>query len=424
MPIAEPIPLAYALAAAIAALLIGFLLAKLLANKPLSQLQGENARLQAELEAERRLAQERIATLEQAREQLTSSFAALSGQALRHNNEEFLRLARENLSQHQGIAQAELEKKEKSFEALVKPIREALEKTEQQVHHMEKERREAFGSLSQHLQLMLDSQRELRAETHNLVSALRRPEVRGQWGEMTLKRLVELAGMVEHCDFSEQVHQQSDEGGAIRPDMIVRMPDQRELVIDAKTPLDAYLSAVEAKSDEERDAHLLRHARKLREHMKELASKAYWNQFKRSPDFIVLFVPGDQFLSSALQFDTALLEDAIKNKVILATPTSLIALLRAVAFGWRQQSVAENAEKIRELGEQLYHRVATLTDHLAKLGKSLGASVDHYNKTLGSLERQLLPSARRFTELGIHAKKPLDQPLPLENTARQPIDKD
>ena len=238
---------------------------------------------------------------------------------------------------------------------------------------------------------------------------------------MTLKRLAELAGMVEHCDFFEQETRSGPEG-AMRPDMVVRMPDDRELVVDAKTPLDAYLSAVEAENTEERAEHLRRHARKLRERMRELASKAYWSQFKHSPDFVVLFVPGDQFLSAALEQDVALLEDAMSNKVILATPTSIIALLRAVAFGWRQQVLAENAEKIRELGEELYRRLASFTDHLARLGKGLGSSVDYYNKAVGSLERQVLPGARKFTELGIHSKRPVEEPGPLEQTPRLPVD--
>lgn len=419
----EPSDILIPATAAVLAFVFGFLLARLLAHKHTLKLHEDLVRLQAEREGDQLRYEEKLATLEQARTQLSESFAALSGQALKHNSEEFLRLAEAHLKHHQTQAQADLEKKEQSIASLVKPIHEALEKTGRQVQEMEKERHKAFGSLTQHLHLMMDSQRELRSETQNLVNALRRPEVRGQWGEMTLKRLAELAGMVEHCDFSEQVHQSGEEG-AFRPDMIVRMPDQRELVVDAKTPLDAYLSAMEAKTEEAREAHLQRHARRMRERMKELASKRYWNQFKRSPDFVVLFVPGDQFLSAALQHDTTLLEDAMKNKVILATPSSIIALLRAVAFGWRQQSVAENAEKIRDLGEMLYNRVATFTEHLLRLGKSLGMSVEHYNKAVGSLERQLLPGARRFTELGIHPKKPIEETEPLENSPRLPIDKD
>ncbi len=419
----DPTQLALAGIGAVVGLLIGYLIAKLAANKAIHQQQSENIRLQAELDSEHKRYEERLATMEEARQQLADSFAALSSQALKHNNEEFLRLAQENLKRFQSGAQADLEKREKSIEGMVKPIREALEKTERQIHQMEKERREAFGSLSQHLQLMAEGQHQLRTETQNLINALRRPEVRGQWGEMTLKRLAELAGMVEHCDFVEQEHRATEEG-AMRPDMVVRMPDNRELVVDAKTPLDAYLSAMEAQSGEQRLHELKRHARKVRDRVRELASKAYWTQFKHSPDFVVLFIPGEQFLSAALEQDPSLLEDALNNKVILATPTSIIALLRAVAFGWRQQAVAENAEKIRDLGEELYKRAATFTEHLTRLGKSLGGSVDAYNKAVGSLERQLLPGARKFTELGIHSKKGIEELEPLEKSPRLPIDKE
>lgn len=403
--------------------LVGYLLAHLRAQKRIGELDAARGRVEVELESERKHFQERLDTLEQARAQLADSFSTLSREALKHNSEEFLKLARENLGRFQSEAKADLDKREQSIEGLVKPIRETLAKTEQQIQQMEKERREAFGSLGQHLQIMAETERLLRQETQNLVNALRRPEVRGQWGEMTLKRLAELAGMVEHCDFYEQEHRTGPEG-AMRPDMVVRMPDQRELVVNAKTPLDAYLSAMEAKTDQERVEQLKRHARKVRERMRELASKAYWSQFKHSPDFVVLFIPGDQFLAAALEQDSALLEDALSNKVILATPTSIVALLRAVAFGWRQESLAENAEKIRDLGEDLYGRLATFTEHLTRLGKGLGQSVDNYNKAVGSLERLVLPGARKFTELGIHSKKTLDELNPLEHAPRLPTDND
>jgi len=376
--------------------------------------------LQAELDAERRRGEERAAAFEESRRQMADSFSAMANQALHQNNEAFLRLAQEQLKAFQVQASAELTQKEKSFEGLVKPIRETLEKTEAQIRAMEQARESAFGSLTQHLRIMAEGQQRLQNETHNLARALSRPTVRGQWGEMTLKRLAELAGMVEHCDFQEQTHR-ATEDGAMRPDMIVRMPDARELVVDAKTPLDAYLAAVDAPDDKHREQHLKTHARKLRERMRELSSKAYWTQFKESPDFVILFIPGDQFLSAALEHDPALLEDALSNRVILATPSSLVALLRAVAYGWRQQAVAENAEKIRELGEELYKRLATFTEHLGRIGKSLGSSVDHYNKAVGSLERSVMPGARRFAELGIQARKQMEEPVPLEQAPRPPI---
>jgi DNA recombination protein RmuC len=250
------------------------------------------------------------------------------------------------------------------------------------------------------------------------VQALRRPEVRGQWGELTLRRLVELAGMVQHCDFYEQEHT-ATETGAIRPDMIVRMPGGREIVVDVKTPLDAYISAFEAPDDATRRQHLERHSRKVRERVQELAGKAYWSQFKRSPDFVVLFIPGEQFLGAALDHDPGLLEEALSKKVILATPTSLVALLRAIAFGWNQQAITENAERIRDLGEDLYKRLTTFGDHLAKVGRQLGGSLEAYNKAVGSYERQVLPGARKFTELGISGAKTLDTPEQIEQGVRR-----
>ena len=283
-------------------------------------------------------------------------------------------------------------------------IAEALDKTESQVRKMESDRQQAHGSLTKHLETMAESHRLLQSETRNLVQALRRPEVRGQWGELTLKRLAELAGMVEHCDFEEQASVQTG-SGQLRPDMVVRMPDKREIIVDAKTPLDAYLSAVEATDDQQRQAHLAHHARNVRARIKELASKAYWQQFKFSPDFVVLFIPGDQFLSAALEQDHTLIEDALAQNVILATPTSLVALLRAIAYGWRQETLAENAEAIRELGQDMYTRLTTFADHLAKLGRSLDSTVNAFNKTVRSYDSRILPGARKFTEMGVTASK-------------------
>jgi DNA recombination protein RmuC len=250
------------------------------------------------------------------------------------------------------------------------------------------------------------------------VQALRRPEVRGQWGEITLRRLAELAGMVEHCDFYEQEHRSSEEG-SFRPDMVIRMPAGREVVVDIKTPLDAYLSAVEAGDDDSRRQHLERHARNVRQRVRELAGKSYWSQFKKAPDFAVLFIPGDQFLSAALDVDRRLLEDALQQKVILATPTSFVALLRAVAFGWRQETLAENAEKIRSVGENLFHRLATFAEHLAKLGRSLDSSVTSFNRAVGAFDTGVIPGARKFTEMGLTARKPLSPPDQIEKGPRE-----
>ncbi|HEX6928407.1 MAG TPA: DNA recombination protein RmuC [Gammaproteobacteria bacterium] len=355
---------------------------------------------------------------ERSRQELERTVESLARKALEQNNESFLRLAQENLQKFQVHAKAELAEREKAVEALVKPINDALKKTETQIQEIERDRNRAFGSIGEQLKLMSETQLRLQNETQNLVKALRRPEVRGQWGEMTLKRLAELAGMVEHCDFSEQENVTTAEG-RLRPDMIVRLPDERELVVDVKTPLDAYLNAMEAADDATRETALIQHARKVRERINELAKKEYWNQFRRSPDFVILFIPGDQFLAAALDRDPALIDDALRQKVMLATPTSFVALLKAVAYGWRQVALAENAETIRMLAEDLYGRLSTFAGHLGGVGQSLGRAVDNYNKAVGSLERNVLPGARKFTELGVHPKKDLGQLDPLEVQPRK-----
>jgi len=391
-------------AVAAIAFALGWLIARLRAQTLVTE-------LTTTLDIERRQAENRLAEVEK-------TFAMLSSEALRQNSNSFLQLAQESLKQFHVQAKGDLDLKEKSVENMVRPIREALEKTEQQVRLMEKERKEAYGALHKHLETMTQTQLLLQGETRNLVQALRRPEVRGQWGEMTLKRLAELAGMVEHCDFMTQ-ESVSGEDGKLRPDMVVRMPDGREIVVDVKTPLDAYLSAVEALDDATRTKHLEHHARKVRERVRELATKAYWNQFKNTPDFVVLFIPGDQFLSAALDLDRELLEDALKQKVILATPTSFVALLRAVAYGWRQEALAANADLIREVGEDLYQRLAVFTEHLAKLGGSLEGSVSAFNKAVGSFDSKVLPGARKFVEMGVTPKKVLEPPAPLEIAPRE-----
>jgi len=390
-------------------------------HRRIAALSEKNTELKTTLEMERAAQTDKLASLKQAQElarsQLTETFGHLSSQALKQNNEEFLKLAQENLKQFQNKAQGEFAQKEQAIDNLIKPIKAALEKTEKQIHSMEHERKEAYGALTQHLEAMTQTQQALQGETRNLVKALRRPEVRGQWGEMTLKRLAELAGMVEHCDFYEQEHTQTEDG-AMRPDMIVRMPGGREIVVDVKTPLDAYLSAVEATDEKEREVHLARHTKNVRKRVQELAIKGYWNQFKNSPEFVVLFIPGDQFLSAALDNDYSLLEDAMQQKVILATPTSFVALLRAVAYGWRQESLAENAQHIREVGEDLYARLATFAEHLSKVGKNLNNSVQHYNKAVASFDTRVLPGARKFTEMGISSKKTVENIDQIETTTR------
>lgn len=399
-------------------ILLGILVCVVIYQRKLSLIRNENTQLRTTLELEIRNYDEKIKTLEQARAQLADTFNALSGQALKQNNEAFLKLATENLKQFQVHATSDLEKREKSIENLVKPIREALEKTEKQIHTIEKERKESYGALNSQLESMTRTQEALHDQTRALVTALRRPEVRGQWGEMTLKRLAELAGMVEHCDFYEQARVDSPDS-RLRPDMIIRMPDQREIVVDVKTPLDAYLSAIEANDDEDRQRHLQRHAKNVRQRVNELASKAYWSQFKNAPNFVVLFIPGEQFLSSAMDMDRNLLEDALRQHVILSTPTSFVALLRAIAYGWRQEQLAKNAEIIRKVGEDLYQRLGSFSNHLQKLGRSLEGSLKSYNSAVGSFDSRVLPGARKFTELGISSGKELEEPRQIETAVKQ-----
>jgi DNA recombination protein RmuC len=384
------------------------------------RLRNRCTQLESELDHEHRRSAEKQAAFEQLSLQHRRTFNVMATRALNNNNEQFLRLARESLGQFHIKAEGELEKREQAVENLVKPIREALEKTEKQVQRMENDRQQAQGALSKHLETMAESHRLLQTETRNLVQALRRPEVRGQWGELTLKRLAELAGMVEHCDFREQASVQTDNGQQ-RPDMVVRMPGKREIIVDAKTPLDAYLSAVECVDDGKRKRLLEQHARNVRARIRELSSKVYWQQFRHSPDFVVLFIPGDQFLSTALDIDHTLIEDALSQNVILATPTSFVALLRAVAYGWRQEVLAENAEVIREVGQDLYSRLATFAEHLSRLGRSLDNSVDAFNKAVGSYDSRILPGARKFTELGVTAMKEPPELAPVKRTAK-PVD--
>ena len=408
-----------ALAGLILGAAVGALFASLRARHRSQSLHVELAVLKAQVKGEEQVERERQAALERSVERLKSSFDTIAGNSLRSNSEVFLQLAREHLGQHQQSAVASLGEREKAIESMLTPIREALVKTESQIQRIEKDRHESFGSLRSSLEQVALGQQALQQETLRLVNALRRPEVRGQWGEMTLRRLAELAGMVEHCDFAEQVNVRA-ENGNLRPDMIVHMPDGRDLVVDVKTPLDAYLDAVNATTDEQRAIAMRRHANAIGERVRQLGAKSYWSQFERSPDFVILFIPGDQFLSAALTEQPNLLEDAIRQDVIIATPTSFIALLKVVAYGWRQTALAQNAETIRTLAEDLYKRLAVFTNHLGKLGRNLGNSVDHFNAAVGSLERQVLPGARKFTELGVRPERELETLEPIDKLAREP----
>lgn len=409
------------LAALISGAVVGALISSLRARQRAQSLYVEIAVLKAQVKGEEQLERERQSALERSMERLKTQFDTLASSSLRSNSESFLQLAREHLTQHQQRAVSALGEREKAIETMLTPIREALGKTEQQILRIEKERAETFGSLKTSLESVALGQQALQKETRTLVNALRRPEVRGQWGEMTLRRLAELAGMVEHCDFKEQVHVRGEDGN-LRPDMIVHMPDGRDLIVDVKTPLDAYLEGVDASTDEQRAIAMRRHANAVAERVKQLGAKSYWSQFERSPDFVILFIPGDQFLSAALAEQPNLLEDALRQDVIIATPTSFVALLKAVAYGWRQMALAQNAETIRTLAEDLYKRLAVFTTHLGKLGRNISNSVDNYNAAIGSLERQVLPGARKFTELGVRPDRELETLEPIDKLAREPAD--
>ena len=360
---------------------------------------------------------ERTVTLDRAMEQLDRRFDDLAGRQLRENIENFLRLARENLGGHQQTAQSSLKEREQAIEALVKPIQDSLTRTSEALREIEAERQRDFGSLRQHLTDMRETQTALQRETRNLVQALSKPQVRGQWGEIALRRLVELAGMTAHCDFEEQVHV-IGEDGALRPDMVVHLPEGRDVVVDVKTPLDAYLAAVEAPTDEVRAVALRRHAQHVADRVRMLSSKNYAAQFAQAPQFVVLFLPGDQFLSAALDQQPDLLDRAMSNNIILTTPSTLLALLKAVHSGWQNMRLAENAERIRSLAEDLYARLATFRNHMGKIGGSLESSLRAFNAAVGSLERSVLPGARKFVELGVRGDKPIEELAEIEVSVR------
>lgn len=352
-----------------------------------------------------------------ARRDLEAAFQALSGEALRQNNEAFLQLARSSFANLQGEATNDLGRRQQAIDELIKPLHDQLSRYEAQMRELEQNRRRDYGGLEQHLRLMAESQQRLQQETGNLVMALRAPAVRGRWGEITLRRVAELAGMVAQCDFVEQPVF-TDDMGLSRPDMVVRLPGGRQVVVDAKTVLSAYLDAYECPDDAQRLTHLIRHAGQVRSRIDELGLKAYWNQFAPTPEFVVLFLPGEQFLGAALEQDPSLIEDGFARGVVLATPTTLVALLRAVAYGWRQEQLAEHAVLAGRLGKELYERMAVMADHLNEVGQSLGKSVHAYNKAVGSLESRILPAARKFKELGVSSDKELDLLNPVEELPR------
>jgi DNA recombination protein RmuC len=385
-------------------------------NAELSALRADNARfatlnaqLSTQLEAER-----------SAHERLTHEFKALSAEALQHNNESFLKLAQATLEKYQEGAKSDLAARQLAVETLVKPLKESLEKVDAKIGEIEKSRANAYGQLSEQLKSLGTAQVSLQAEAAKLSTALRSTTAAGTWGELQLRRVVEMSGMSAYCDFTEQ---QSANGGAFRADLVVRLPGGQQIVIDAKAPNDAYREAANASDETVRATKLAEHAAKVRSHIDALGAKNYWEQFQPSPEFVVLFLPGDQFLSGALQSDPTLIDRAIGKKVLLATPATLIALLKAAAYGWRQESVSKNAEAIADLGRELHDRVATFAEHIENVGSGLKSALGHYNKAVGSYGSTLLPGARKLAELGAKGTKELPAPDPIEVVPREIVKK-
>ena len=403
-------------AALVIGLVCGWLIARLQANQHLHQQLGHDqlerekllqqvARFEAQLVAERHASEEKLHFIEENRQQLEKNFQALSAQALAANNQNFLDLAKSTLGSFQQQAKGDLEARHQAIGQLVQPLKESLNKVDGKIEQLEQARSGAYARLDEQLKSLLNSQIKLESETGNLVRALRTPAIRGRWGEIQLRKVVEMAGMVNYCDFVEQ---ETADSGRLRPDMIIKLPNGRNIIVDSKAPLQAYLESLEATDDNQRAACLAHHARQIRDHLQKLSAKNYWEQFQPTPEFVVLFLPGETFFSAALAQDPALIEAGVDQKVLLATPTTLIALLRSVAYGWQQGKLTENAEAISQLGREMYDRLATLNQHFTQMGKNLERAVDSYNKGMASLDSRVLISARKFKELGAGSSKEIE----------------
>ncbi len=400
-------------------------------GKEIQKKETEISQMRTELNAERQSRVEALTKLEAARQsfeeqkalidamktEMTDTFNALSKAALDSSNETFLTLASERLGKIVEETKGKLGEHQASMDGLIKPLDEALKKYEEQTHAIEVKRKQDYTSLDEQIKMLASTHQQLQRETSSLVTALRKPQVSGSWGQLSLKRAAELAGMAAYCDFFEQISVNTEKGRQ-RPDMIVRLPNGREIVVDAKAPVDAYMNAISKSSEEERQKALTSYVTQVRTHMNTLGSKSYWDQFPKSPEMVVMYLPGESFFSAALEHDHKLIEDSSMKKVILATPTTFIALLKAVAYGWQQEQITKNAYQIGLLGKELYERIHTLAKHFESIGSNLEKAIGAYNKAVGSMESRVLPSVRKFKELGVAGAEEISVLEQIDQTPR------